>query len=61
MSENPVSNPAVTSITNIMAYGSPSAKAEIIVKLIYLENPDVLQRVYDSITDKELERIIGFA
>jgi len=48
-------------IQNIMSYGTPSAKAEVIIKLIYIGNVEVLQRVYDAIPDKELNRIVGFA
>ena len=49
------------SIHNIMTYGSPAAKAEIFVKLIQLENIELLQKAYDQFTDKELYCIIGFA
>lgn len=48
-------------IQNIMTFGTPSAKAEVIIKLIYIGNPDLLQRVYDQFSDKELNQIIGFA
>lgn len=49
------------SVQNVMAYGTPAAKAEIIARLIYIGNVEVLQKVYDAIPDKELDRIIGFA
>lgn len=48
-------------IQNVMTYGTPSAKAEIIIKLIYIGNVEVLQKVYDALTDRELNRIVGFA
>lgn len=48
-------------IQNIMTYGTASAKAEVIIKLIYMGNPELLQRVYDEFSDKELNQIIGFA
>ncbi len=48
-------------IQNVMTYGTPSAKAEIIIKLIYIGNVEVLQKVFAAIPDKELNRIIGFA
>lgn len=49
------------SIQNIMTYGTPAAKAEIFVKLILLDNPDLLQKVYNQFSDKELNRILAFA
>jgi len=48
-------------IQNIMTYGTPAAKAEVIVKLIYIGNPELLQKVYDSYSDKELNKFITFA
>lgn len=49
------------SVQNVMTYGTPSAKAEVIIRLIYIGNVEVLQKVYDAIPDRELNRIIGFA
>ena len=48
-------------IQNIMTYGTPAAKAEVIVKLIYIGNPELINKVFNSYSDKELNKFIGFA
>jgi len=48
-------------IQNIMTYGTPAAKAEVFVKLILLDNAELLEKVYNQFSDKELNRILAFA
>lgn len=50
-----------TNITNILSYGSPAAKLEVLVKLIYIGNIDVLEGILASFTDAEYYRIIPCA
>ena len=59
MSDSTVSESST--IPNIMSYGSPSAKAEVLVKLIMIGKPELVTQVFKAIGDKELYRIIGKA
>lgn len=48
-------------IQNVMTYGTPAAKAEVLVKLIYIGNIELLQKVYDSYPTRDLNKFLGLA
>lgn len=50
--------PEERSIVNILSYGSPAAKQEIFVKIIYMGKPEVLQKVLDSMNDADYYKVM---
>lgn len=48
-------------LANILLYGSPSAKQEVLVKLIYMGNANSLTRVLNAFNDNEYNRIVPSA
>ena len=53
--------PEERTVVNILTYGSPAAKQEIFVKLIYIGKIEALQKIYDSLTDAEYWRSVPLA
>jgi len=53
--------PEERSIVNILSYGSPAARQEIIIKLIYLGKIEALQKVYDSMNDAVYAKCVPLA
>jgi len=45
-------------IVNILSYGSPAAKQEVIIKLIYLGKPEVLAKVLNSMSDADYYKVM---
>jgi len=50
-----------TRIANILIYGSPAAKQEIITRLIYIENISALTKVLNAMSDPEYRRVVPIA
>jgi len=48
-------------IANVLLYGSPAAKQEIIVRLIYIENVNALAKVLNAMNDIEYRRVMPTA
>lgn len=49
------------SIANVLLYGSPSAKQEVLIKLIYIGNVNALAKVLNSLSDPEYRRVMPTA
>lgn len=49
------------SVANILIYGTPAAKQEIIVKLIYIGNVQALDSVLLAMSDQEYNRVMPLA
>lgn len=50
-----------TQIANILLYGSPAAKQEIIIRLIYIENINALSSILNAMSDVEYRRVVPTA
>lgn len=50
-----------TRIANILLYGTPAAKQEIIIKLIYIGHIPALNSVLNAMTDPEYRRVMPTA
>lgn len=48
-------------IANVLLYGTPAAKQEIIVRLIYIENINALNSVLNAMSDVEYRRVVPTA
>lgn len=50
-----------TRIANILLYGTPTAKQEIIIKLIYIGHIPALNSVLNAMSDAEYRRVMPTA
>ena len=48
-------------IANVLLKGTPAAKQEIIIRLIYVENIKVLNSVFLNMSDAEYRRVVPTA
>ena len=48
-------------IANVLIYGSPAAKQEIIIRLIYIENINALTKILNAMSDHEYRRVMPTA
>ena len=48
-------------IANVLIYGSPAAKQEIIIRLIYIENINALSKILNAMPDREYHRVMPTA
>ena len=48
-------------VANILLHGTPAAKCEIIVQLVYLGNETILAKVLNAMSDVEYRRVMPTA
>ena len=61
MAQNSKYTSQETQIANILLHGTPAAKQEIIIRLIYIENINALNSVLNAMSDVEYRRVVPTA